>query len=1113
MLILSGDIEVNPGPTTSRKDIWPCGLCQLPVTWTEAGVACDECSVWHHMSCISLCTKDREDLERSSVQWLCCKCDNINCDSFTFRSYETQTSNFFEPLSCLDSTLDSVFSPLHTSSPKDFRNLVTSKSAATLSTNRSKTKSGSGHSNVFEKLPAKQNLRIMTINCRSLKENNAEFKASINYIKPDIICGTESWLRGIKPGKNPTHDAIKNSEIFPENYNIYRNDRSSRGGGVFIAVQSNITSVECTDSITNCEIETVKISLKGRRDLYISSFYMAKRNLSDLDQLRSALNTSVNSQNKQHILCGDFNCPNVNWETLTVPNDPATQDRAVQQKLVEISIESGLTQVHEQPTRQGNILDLVFVSNPSLVKSSVSVPGISDHDIVVTDLDIRPIYSNTKPRRIYMFGRADWDSLKTLCRKISDKVLSLPENENLESAWNFFKSEIHSAVDKCVPSKMVKKRHSLPWLNRDLKRSTRRKARYYKQAKKTGNWSKYRNFQKECKNAFRKAEWNYVNNTIQKGLDNKNSKPFWNYVKSKNQENMGISPLKKKGNLVTDSKSKANILVDQFQSVFCKTKGIANESKLKYAKNSIPSIETLKITDKGVLKLLLELNVSKAMGPDQIPNIVLRKCAHELVPAIAKMFQASVDSGSLPSDWRNANISPVFKKGDRHLAENYRPVSLTTVLCKLLEHIICGHLLKHLEKHSILTDRNHGFRSGYSTETQLLITMNDLLKLYDNKCQVDVAILDFSKAFDTVPHDKLLQKLENYGVRGNLLVWLSAFLKNRNMNVVVEGEHSVSVSVESGVPQGTVLGPLMFLCHINDLPDSVKSTVRLFADDCLLYHPIRSDKEHLVLQNDLHELEKWADLWGMKFNAKKCYILSVRQKSTFFYELDQTILQQVNSNPYLGVTLSDDLTWETHINNICKKANSTLGFLKRNLRNCAQDCRKLAYISLVRSSLEYGSIVWDPYYAKDINSLEKIQRHAARFITKDYASREDGCVTRMLQNLRLDTLQQRRQQARLIFIFKIIRGMVPAIDKSCFLTPLKNKRRIKPKVIEDSININVVEKFSQNHSDCYKIPQANSIQYRHSFFVKAVQDWNRLPSETACADTVEGFKTALTQRD
>ena len=329
----------------------------------------------------------------------------------------------------------------------------------------------------------------------------------------------------------------------------------------------------------------------------------------------------------------------------------------------------------------------------------------------------------------------------------------------------------------------------------------RRKTRLHRQAKKTGKWENYRHFQRECKRAFRRAEWTCVNNTIQDGLENNNSKPFWRYLKAKQQDNIGVSPLKRKGQLLSDSRSKTDILVNQFSSVFTRD---SSSSMPSVGKLCDTSIGELKITEEGVLKLLRNIQTSKAPGPDSIPNRVLKECATQLAPSITITFQKSVDSGCLPKDWLNTNIAPVFKKEDRHLPEKYRPLSLTSVLSKLLEHILCRHMLKHFERHNILTSLNHGFRAGYSCETQLAVTIEDLNTSFDRGTQTDIAILDFSKAFDTVRHNKLLHKLQEYGIRGNLHTWIQSFLCNRHMKVVVEGESSNEVTVDSGVPQGTV---------------------------------------------------------------------------------------------------------------------------------------------------------------------------------------------------------------------------------------------------------------------------------------------------------------------
>ena len=262
------------------------------------------------------------------------------------------------------------------------------------------------------------------------------------------------------------------------------------------------------------------------------------------------------------------------------------------------------------------------------------------------------------------------------------------------------------------------------------------------------------------------------------------------------------------------------------------------------------------------------------------------------------------------------------------------------------------------------------------------------------------------------------------------------------MKVVVDNESSTETDVISGVPQGTVLGPLLFLCHIHDLPERVSSQVRLFADDCLLYRPIRTHQDHIELQKDLLQLEKWACDWGMNFNAKKCFILSVRGNSSFFYKLNDTILQNVDTNPYLGLTISSDLKWATHINNICNKASATLGFLRRNLQHCPAQTRRIAYTSLIRSTLEYGAAIWDPFLKQDIDKLESVQRKSVRFICRDYFSRETGCVTKMLEEQDLPPLQKRRKEIRLTLLFKVVEGLLPAIPTDAHLTKVKNKRKI-----------------------------------------------------------------------
>lgn len=1096
-ILLSGDVELNPGPG-KQESIYPCALCDHPVGWNHDGVCCDACDNWHHKSCIEMCTHDYELLNRPNVQWLCCKCESINISTFTFRSYELELTNVYEPISDTNITLESVssaFSPLKASSPKLKNNSQHSQHRTHPSSERT-----TSSSNPYD-IPTKRNLRVMTVNCRSIKDKRSELEAALHYLKPDVVCGSESWLKGIKPGKPPTKDAIKNSEIFPPNYHVYRNDRGTLGGGVFVMTEKSITSVEQTSLITEGEIEWVKIKTKNNKDILIGSNYMPHRDQVHLEELRKSLELIGNHSNI--ILTGDFNCPNIRWD-LSSATGP---DQQIQQGLVDLMEEKNLTQIHTEATREDNLLDLVFVSNPSMVKSSTNVPGISDHEIIITDFETKVYHQKAPSRKTYIYSKANWNNVN---KDLEDLNITINEKHrngnNVQALWDTFKELLFKTMNSNIPNKEIKSRNRIPWIKHKERKMLKKKQRLYKQARKTKKWSNYRSFQKECKRHFRRAEWNYVNTNIIEGLDKNDTKPFWKYVKSKRQDSNGISPLKKGTQLVSDSKEKAEILLQQFKSVFTKT----TDNKLPKTKIQAKNIiQQIKIDQKGLEKLLSQINPQKSSGPDNIPNRILKECAKHLAPILTTILQTSLDTGELPKDWRDANISSIFKKGDKHLPENYRPVSLTSVTCKILEHIICKNILNHLEREKILTNLNHGFRSGYSCETQLITTINDLLKDHDQGRQVDIAILDFSKAFDTVPHQKLLHKIHQYGIQGNIHHWLTNFLTTRSMRTIVEGKSSDETSVDSGVPQGTVLGPILFLCHINDLPDTVSSTVRLFADDCLVYRNIKNREDQNKLQADLQNLETWAKTWGMRFNAKKCYIMSINNKTSRYYSLDNTILQEVQDNPYLGLQISNDLRWSVHINNVCKKANATLGFIRRNLRNVPEKCRKTAYIALVRSVMEYGATIWNPYLKGDIDKLERIQNRATRFIKKDYRTRTPGAITNFKKQLELDTLEERRISLRLILMYKVVEGLVPAMPTNQFVNFKRQKRTIRAKQYTDCVTTNIVEKHICNNTKGLVIPSSKTQAYEHSFFVETTIQWNHLPDSVVHADSVEGFKTAL----
>ena len=304
---------------------------------------------------------------------------------------------------------------------------------------------------------------------------------------------------------------------------------------------------------------------------------------------------------------------------------------------------------------------------------------------------------------------------------------------------------------------------------------------------------------------------------------------------------------------------KTNICNGQFQSAFTREDDSDPPSKRA---SPFSSLGDITVDPKGVAKLLDGLNVHKASCLDGLNARVLKECSNEISPILTLIYNESLARGDVPDEWRQANVSPVYKKDEKYDAANYRPVSLSCICCKTLEHILVSNINKHLALDSIFADCQHGFRSQKSCETQLVQFVHDIISNLDGAVnrghkQTDLIIMDSAKAFDKVPHRRLLHKLEYYGIRGSTHKWINSWLSGRTRQVVLDGQASDPVPVLSGVPQGSVLGLVLFLIFINDLLDNIRSSVCLFADDCVLYKNIRSLQDCLILQEDLTSLGQW----------------------------------------------------------------------------------------------------------------------------------------------------------------------------------------------------------------------------------------------------------------
>jgi ribonuclease P/MRP protein subunit RPP40 len=563
---------------------------------------------------------------------------------------------------------------------------------------------------------------------------------------------------------------------------------------------------------------------------------------------------------------------------------------------------------------------------------------------------------------------------------------------------------------------------------------------------------------------------------------------LYKHIKQKRGSNSKITTLMTEGTCVTGDYDMANVLNTQYASVF--SSKVECNDKIEQAGGG----DQFTFSNGSIAKVISKLKNKKSPGSDGITNDFI-KLSHEIVPYLRHMFQISINNCQIPKDWRYAIVTPIPKGGNKVLPENYRPISLTSSVCKVFEKLISLYMRCFLNETNVLVAAQHGFRGGYSCDSQLTSLIQDLCEIVDGHGEVDAILLDFAKAFDVVPHHILIQKLINLKLDSRVVYWIKEWLTNRSQRVRVGKELSSELAVTSGVPQGSVLGPLLFIIFINDIGTNISCNLRLFADDCMIYLEIKDMEDCDRLQEDVNAICNWVKVNEMRLNEHKSQLIKftckrLANQCKYNYVINSVPLVYAETCKYLGLTIENKLSWKRQTEKVVKKGINSLNFIMRNLRSSSVDVKEMAYKTIVLPALEYASMTWDPHqqFLKDL--LEKVQRKAVRKVLCKYGKRHSP--TEMLQDLHWQMLESRRKHARLVAMFKIMngeiawKGMDKYLRKATFVGKGSHQLKLDIK--------------------CYKTNVG-----KYSFMGATINDWNQL--DIAVVDpwpeSVEDFKGRL----
>ena len=861
----------------------------------------------------------------------------------------------------------------------------------------------------------------MVINCRSVCNKTDKFRTLIELIQPHVVVAIETWLE----------EGYTEREVTIDGYVMHRRDRNKHGGGIMVGIKKEVRGTVIWKE-NDVEMMGLRLNAGGGVFHLIAVYNPPSGGEETMMRLEERL--SELKREDTVIVAGDLNLPAARWEA-----GGEGLGKSKSQKIVTSIMNQGYAQVVREGTRKtrtggNNILDVMLVRPKELLIKTEIIDGISDHRVPIVKLMLGTAPIMEGERKIWNYKRANALEVKSLFEsKYNNWVDGC--SDDIEEIWQDFKMVCKKIREKCVPSKVLVKNNDPPYYNKKVKILKMKCRKVYNKEKGNGEigTERIKEIRKALEKAKGEAKEKFLDNMFDKGDMQGSWNKMYKFVGGM-KGNVGSIPTLSdaKGKEWDTDVSKATALNNHYGETFTK------RGRDRYTmQGQIRKGEDNCVSRKEIWQVIRKLKNGKSVGLDGISNDLVKLAGKSILPYLEVIVNLSIRTGKLPKDWKEALVVPIFKGGERGKLVNYRPVSLTSAICKIVERVIDGRIKMKIDEKGGLTGVQHGFRKEHSCETQLLGFVTDLAEVLDRDGRVDAVFLDYEKAFDKVDHEILMGKLWERIDDIQIVNWIGNFLENRTQKVRVGNAKSKEREVTSGVTQGSVLGPLLFNIFIDDMSEGLESKTRLFADDCVIYRKINEVEDEHILQNDLNRIGDWVNRNKMSLNINKCKIVSFggkMERSGTNYEMQGIKLEKVEKYKYLGVVLKHDLEWKEQVARLTKKGINALNFIMRQLKGMSIEIKEKAYITMIRPMVEYAAAVWDPYRTGEVKDIEKVQRIAARRVTGRVKKRrkvvnEKGVEeqvlespTEMIEELGWKPLRLRRKIDRLSNFYRAWQG-------------------------------------------------------------------------------------------